>query len=91
MNDIDPKLTELLQAVERLLVDGGSVTNRNRLRQAFSAFPRESIKSPITRTWGFTPSVEKAIARAGELADAANDTHIRMQHLEYAMREVESG
>ena len=88
MSDIDPRLAELLDAAERLVTAGSSITNRTRLRQALSAIPREPLDVAGFRPWRFTPAVMQVIARAAELADAANDLHVRIAYLEHAIKEV---
>jgi hypothetical protein len=84
----DPRLTELLDAAQKLLEEGGTVTNRNRLRAALAAIPMGSIPMPITRPFLVTPTVEKVIARACELANASNDLFLRSQHLMAAFEEL---
>jgi hypothetical protein len=80
---------ELVEAAEHLLKFGGSVTRRAALRLALDRLPHvPPEKQDITRHWNFTPPALGVLARAASLALAEADQHIRIKHLEQALKET---
>jgi len=78
---------QLVEAAENLLQLGGSITRRNALRKALDDLPMTNPNfQEITRHWRFTPQCLSVIAHAASLATADNDNHIRIKHLEQAVR-----
>jgi len=83
---------QLGEAAENLLQLGGSITRRNALRKAIDKLTYAAPdKQDITRHWRFTPPCLSIIARAASIATADKDNHIRIKHLEQAVREVARG
>lgn len=87
MNASDPRLAELITAAKTLIDKGGSVVNRNALSHALAQIPSELEGLEITRPLTPTPAVQDLIRRSCELANATNDLHLRLQHLDFAMKE----
>jgi hypothetical protein len=80
---------ELVEAAENLLKFGGSVTRRAGLRQALDRLPYAADeRQDITRHWNFTPPALGVLARAASLALDEEDRHIRIKHLEQALKET---
>ena len=92
MTTTDPRLAELIEAASILIDQGGSVTNRNRLKAALFALDAKPLDlEKLIRPRLCTPAVSEIIAKAAQMADASNDVYVRIQHLEFAMREVNLG
>lgn len=80
---------ELVEAAENLLKLGGTVTRRAALRQALDRLPYAAVdRQDITRNWNFTPPCLGVLARAASIAKDDADQHIRIKHLEQALKET---
>lgn len=80
---------ELVEAAENLLRMGGSIPRRAALRQALERLPYAAPeRQNITRHWPFTPPCLGMLARAASLAQAEKDSHIRLKHVEQALKET---
>jgi len=84
----DPRLLELIAAAENLIDKGGSVTNRNRLKEALGNIPSEFDDMSFVRPLTPTPPTLEVLKRAVELANASNDLYLRTHHLAFALGEV---
>jgi len=84
----DPRLLELIAAAENLITNGGSITNRNRLKAALGNVPSEFTDTSFLRALTPTPIVTAILNRAVELANASNDLNLRSHHLQFALEEI---
>jgi len=87
MNTPDPRLVELLEAANEVLVKGASAARRTRLREAVDAVPRLVETLSMTRPLP-TPAVVDMLNRAVGLANASNDICLRLQHIDFALKET---
>lgn len=80
---------ELVDAAERLLQFGGSVTRREALREALKRLPyAPPERQDITRQWPFTSPALGVIARAADIAKSDGDSHVRIKHIEQALKDA---
>ena len=88
MTTNDPCLAELLDAATEVIEKGASATRRVRLRDAILAVPPDIVGASILRPLRPTPAVTAMIQRAVELGNASNDLHLRLQHIDFAIKET---
>ncbi len=88
MTASDPRLAYLVHAAKKLIDEGGTIVNRNRLAKALLEIPSELDGLEIVRPLTPTPAVIDLIKRASDLANASNDLHLRLQHIDWALKET---
>ena len=87
MTTPNPRLDELLAAATEVIEKGASAARRVRLRDALLAVPPDIAGASILRPLRPTPAVMALMERAVQLANASNDFHLRLDHIEFSLNE----
>ncbi len=78
----------LVIAARALLDHGGTVVRRQALRSALESVEAEASLPISDGGWPFTPAVIRVLALARAYAQRGADSHIRIAHVDAAIRSV---